>query len=135
MIVALCCCQVSLLRADESAQRFADVVRPLMSKYCAACHAAGKESEAGFDAGQFVDLASVRNNLRAWKLIYDQLDTFAMPPRNSDQPTLAERRQLLTWIDAEFARPSLGDRHDVGRPVLRRLTRLEYNNTVRDLFG
>ncbi len=30
--------------------------------------------------------------------------------------------------------PRLGAR-DPGRPVLRRLTRLEYNNTIRDLFG
>jgi mono/diheme cytochrome c family protein len=123
------------LCADDASQAFAKSVRPLVAKYCGDCHAAGADSEAGFDVARFTDLASVRNDLPAWKLIYDQLDTYAMPPRNAEHPTPEERRRLLAWIDAAFSRPSLGDRHDVGRPVLRRLTRLEYNNTVRDLFA
>ena len=58
------------------------------------------------------------------------------PPKRDSQPTAAERAKLLAWIAGIAARPDpqLGAR-DPGRAVLRRLTRLEYNNTVRDLFG
>ena len=56
-------------------------------------------------------------------------------PVDGEQPTLRERRQLATGIRQWLSRPTLGDRRDPGRPVLRRLTRLEYNNTVRDLLG
>jgi hypothetical protein len=43
---------------------------------------------------------------------------------------------LADWIMtvAKVPDPVLGTQ-DPGKPVLRRLTRLEYNNTVRDLFG
>jgi hypothetical protein len=42
----------------------------------------------------------------------------------------------MTWIMDIAARPDPAlDAVDPGKPVLRRLTRLEYNNAVRDLFG
>jgi hypothetical protein len=58
------------------------------------------------------------------------------PPKRDAQPTAADRAKLLAWIADIAARPDpqLGAR-DPGHAVLRRLTRLEYNNTVRDLFG
>ena len=53
-----------------------------------------------------------------------------MPPADADQPSADERRALVTGI-----REWLKAAQRPGSPVLRRLTRLEYNNTVRDLLG
>jgi hypothetical protein len=57
------------------------------------------------------------------------------PPKDKSQPTEAQRLELMAWIMDIASRPDaeLGVA-DPGNPVLRRLTRLEYNNTVRDLF-
>lgn len=57
------------------------------------------------------------------------------PPRKKSQPAPAERAQILAWIDELAAAPDPELKAaDPGKPVLRRLTRLEYNNSIRDLF-
>ena len=58
-----------------------------------------------------------------------------MPPDDEDkQPTLEEREKIMKWIDLiVFAVDP--DRPDPGRVTIRRLNRVEYNNTVRDLLG
>ncbi|MCA9048492.1 MAG: DUF1587 domain-containing protein, partial [Planctomycetaceae bacterium] len=50
--------------------------------------------------------------------------------------TQANRELLLGFVTELQAQPDpVLQAVDPGKPVLRRLTRLEYNNTVRDLFG
>jgi hypothetical protein len=72
-----------------------------------------------------------------WLSVYEKIESHQMPPpKQKSQPTGAERAELMAWIMDIAARTdaTLGVR-DPGNPVLRRLTRLEYNNTIRDLFG
>ena len=72
-----------------------------------------------------------------WGSVLEKIETHQMPPPKG-KATLSneDRQQLHSWINELVARPDaiLGVR-DPGRPSLRRLTRLEYNNTVRDLLG
>jgi len=50
--------------------------------------------------------------------------------------THANRERLLSFVAELQAEPDpVLQAVDPGKPLLRRLTRLEYNNTVRDLFG
>ena len=65
-----------------------------------------------------------------WKTVRHEF----MPPAAADQPTDAERRAIARWVErsvfgADPARP------DPGRVTIRRLNRMEYQYTVRDLFG
>src|SRR5438477_10320478 len=57
-----------------------------------------------------------------------------MPPADNDRPTDQEKKLLAQWIKYT----ALGiDSHDPdpGRVTLRRLNRVEYRNTIRDLLG
>lgn len=122
--------------AQASADRiFAHQIRPLVERLCIDCHGDAEFGEAGLDLNRFADAGSVRADRALWKRVAEQIETHAMPPRDSDQPTTAERQQLLTWIREIFAEPGPTGHLEPGRPVIRRLTRLEYNNTLRDLFG
>jgi hypothetical protein len=57
-----------------------------------------------------------------------------MPPAGEERPTADERSRLFDWIkfDAFGVDPQLPD---PGRTTLRRLNRVEYRNTIRDLLG
>src|ERR1041385_425102 len=57
-----------------------------------------------------------------------------MPPAKKPQPTTEERQQLEKWIksDAFGINPA---NPDPGRVTVRRLNRVEYRNTIRDLMG
>jgi hypothetical protein len=77
------------------------------------------------------------NNRSAWRRVYEKIESRQMPPPKQDaQPSDEERTVILKWIEEIASRPDqkLGV-PDPGKPVLRRLTRLEYNNAIRDLFG
>src|SRR5262245_54333710 len=59
-----------------------------------------------------------------------------MPPMNKPQPNEAERKLVTGWIDAKLTKLSQsGGTRDPGRVTIRRLNRVEYNNTIRDLVG
>ena len=57
-----------------------------------------------------------------------------MPPAGKPRPTAQERRALEDWIKYEAF--GIDPRNpDPGRVTVRRLNRVEYRNTVRDLMG
>lgn len=113
----------------------AEDFRNFIETHCAECHD-GADAEGGIDLMRFTDETAVMNARGVWRLIYEKLESRQMPPpKRESQPDDAQRAAMLGWIEAIAARPDpvLGER-DPGKPVLRRLTRLEYNNAVRDLF-
>jgi hypothetical protein len=115
---------------------FAREIRPVLAKYCFDCHN-DDIRKSGLDLERFTDLAGVRRNRAVWGGVLEKVESRQMPPpKEENPPTAAERQKLIDWLGqvAALPDPELGVR-DPGRPVLRRLTRLEYNNTVRDLFG
>jgi hypothetical protein len=113
---------------------YANAVRPLIQKYCLACHSA-KAKKGGLDLERFTSLEQVRGDLKPWQQVIEHLEAGEMPPRRKPQPTAEERTRLLDWargtLDAE-ARVRAGD---PGYVPLRRLSNAEYDCTVRDLTG
>ena len=86
---------------EVDAASFHDEIVPLFTKYCVDCH--GSDSpEAGLSLHnvqpEFIDGAS----LEAWRLIDAQIRFGDMPPKDSDQPTTAERDAILTWLRGEL---------------------------------
>ena len=70
-----------------------------------------------------------------WEKVVRKLHTGIMPPANMPQPSEADRRALLTWLEtaldaASAARPNPGRTE-----TLRRLNRTEYQNAIRDLLA
>lgn len=130
------------LFASSAAASVADPVtfqthaRPLLEAYCLDCHDGEVGKPKGdFDLARFSTEADARGSLETWQKVYRALDFEEMPPPDEKQPARAEVQQLLAWLEVATRPEELGDARDPGRPVLRRLNRLEYNNTVRDLLG
>ena len=108
----------------------------LIRTYCIDCHGAPDESPEGdFSLSADFALASLLETGPTLKKALDAVEGFEMPPADGEQPTADERGELAAGIRRWLSKPTIGDRRDPGHPVLRRLTRLEYNNTIRDLLG
>ncbi|MES2709653.1 MAG: DUF1592 domain-containing protein [Verrucomicrobiota bacterium] len=109
-------------------------VLPLMQKYCWDCHGDGADKgEVNFD--KYTSEASVLADRKMWAGVMFHVDQWTMPPaKRSDQPTVRERELLTKYID-HLLNPVDPDRPDPGRVTIRRLNRVEYNNTVRDILG
>jgi hypothetical protein len=126
------CCLKSVV-AEES--DFASV-STIITQVCLDCHNATTQ-EGAVDLERFRSLADVDQNRSLWKTVFDVVESRQMPLAKSGYTlTDGERDQLLGFIRRVLATPTktLGC-VDPGKPILRRLTRLEYNNTVRDLMG
>jgi hypothetical protein len=108
-------------------------IRPLLAKYCFGCHGAAKP-KADLNLEAFRDEASALKSRRTWKKVYDILHADEMPPKDKPQPTPAERERITDWVEGLLSRPIAGGKKDPGPVVIRRLNRIEYNNTCFDLF-
>jgi hypothetical protein len=113
---------------------FAGGVRPLVQKYCLACHST-KSKKGDFDLERFATIDDIRKDVKPWQAVMEMLEAGEMPPKGKPQPSAVERKQIIAWtrgfLDAE-ARARSGD---PGRVPLRRLSHAEYDATIRDLTG
>ena len=121
-------------QAQRSAAWFTKQVSPLLRTYCYQCHGPDEqESELRIDT---LDPDLVRGQDGGkWQEVLDALNRGDMPPEDARQPTTAERESLVTSISTEMKRAADLSRSTGGHVTLRRLTRYEYNNTMRDLLG
>ena len=126
-------CVSTLAVASAKADEFSTKVLPFLESHCLDCHDGDEgKPKGGFDLFPFASTADARANPKTFLRIRDALHFREMPPENKKQPAAAEREMVLDWIQAEI----VGNlRRNAGPPMRRRLTRLEYNNTVRDLLG
>jgi Protein of unknown function (DUF1592)/Protein of unknown function (DUF1588)/Protein of unknown function (DUF1585)/Protein of unknown function (DUF1595)/Protein of unknown function (DUF1587)/Planctomycete cytochrome C len=110
--------------------------RAILSTYCLECH--DSEAKKGdLDLSPFSDETAVMKDRAIWRSVFEKIESHQMPPpKQKEQPTTAQRQELMAWIMDIAMRPDLAiGAVDPGKPALRRLTRLEYNNAIRDLFG
>ncbi len=109
-------------------------IAPLLARYCLGCHdTARAKGDVVLDT--FADDDAVRTALPLWEKVAQNLRSGDMPPAGRKQPTAAERELLFAWLDGIFQSPGGSYAKRPGRVTLRRLNRVEYNNTVRDLLG
>ncbi len=117
-------------RPEESV--FSSRVTPLFQRYCLGCHA-GKKPKGDLSLDTLA--ADFDKNGTAWQAILERLTDASMPPRGKPQPAGAEVRVVTDWIASGLKAHQVGRAATQGRALLRRLNRVEYNNTIQDLLG
>lgn len=114
---------------------FSGQIRPLLDQYCAKCHGPLK-IRGGVNFGPFTNGISIYHDLKLWEKVEAKLRENEMPPEGKPQPTGEERAKLVQWIDRALKDLEEGRiPHDPGRVLIHRLSRAEYNCTIRDLLG
>ena len=112
---------------------FNEKVLPLLEEYCYDCHGDGAK-KGDFAMDELIALGNVSKHSEKWDRIWKNIYNRNMPPANVPQPLDSEISTILSWIeDASFGHNP--NYYDPGNVVLRRLNRIEYENTVQDLFG
>ena len=106
-----------------------------LTNYCYDCH-----SQEGAEGGIEVDFLEVGEQLDEERIdtvekIIRVLKEQEMPPADSDQPDATERVATLEWIQKRLDNFDCGSVSGPGRVTMRRLNRIEYDNTIRDLTG
>jgi len=123
----------SVLAAAGGPPEFHRDIEPVLQDFCYDCHGGGeKKGGVAFD-----ELNSTNGFAEArdvwWKALKN-LRAGLMPPNQKPQPSPDQKELIARWIKATvFA----GDPQNPnpGRVTIRRLNRVEYRNTIRDLLG
>jgi hypothetical protein len=120
----------SVAAADDAA--VAPSVTAFFQTYCIDCHGPTKpKGDFRVDALKIAVNAADAEN---WQLVLDNLQLGEMPPKDAKQPKQAEVEKVTTWIQNELSRAAAELKGTGGEVVLRRLNRVEYHNTIADLF-
>ncbi|MYA99173.1 DUF1587 domain-containing protein, partial [Candidatus Poribacteria bacterium] len=120
---------------EEIPSGFAQEGLPFLKKYCFSCHA-GDEPAAELALNAFSDDLSLIENRDVWDRVLDMVTTGYMPPSESEHhPTMEASDAFVAHIEAIFEHADRTAKPDPGRITVRRLNKVEYKNTVRDLLG
>ena len=119
---------------EERDRTFREKVQPLLAKYCAECHT-GDAAEGGLSFDKFKQARQILVGRDTWLGVLAKLQVKAMPPEDAEQPTAAERKFLIEWIDSAVNDIDCVRDAEPGHVTMRRLNRQEYHNTIRDLVG
>jgi mono/diheme cytochrome c family protein len=115
----------------EAEARYRDAIEPLLVENCYGCHGDGaKKGGMALDAPE----DALLHDRVLWWNVLKNVRAGLMPPAGKPRPSPDEARLLADWIKREVFGLDPDD-PDPGRVTIRRLNRVEYRNTIRDLMG
>ncbi|NBV21975.1 MAG: DUF1587 domain-containing protein, partial [Proteobacteria bacterium] len=106
---------------------------PFFSAHCTECH--DKDVRKGN-----LDLTALKpdftdaENFTRWVKVHDRIAAGEMPPKKSARPPAQETAAVVKSLRESLLQAEQAKLAGTGRTGLRRLTRAEYENTIRDLF-
>ncbi len=114
---------------------FEQTVLPILKSHCIGCHGP-QEQNADVRLDRLSrDLVKDRSGSDTWHDALNALHRGEMPPEDAEPLTVQQRKTLVEWITDQLKRADEAKNSSGGQVVLRRLNRVEYQNTMRDLIG
>ncbi|AIE86937.1 DUF1592 domain-containing protein [Fimbriimonas ginsengisoli] len=123
--------QQAKAKPQKGVPTFARDVRPVIKQFCIRCHS-GPSASGGIALDKVATEAAARANSQIWDKVAVNVGSGHMPPAGAPAPSKAQRQALVNWSQALLASCELAN---PGRVTMRRLNRMEYDNTIRDLTG
>jgi len=110
-----------------------DITRTFFAEHCLRCHGPAK-AQGSLRLDQLDSDLSNPATLERWLQITARLQSGEMPPQDEPRPQPEKLSALLELLTTQLDSASANQRR-TGRVVLRRLNRVEYENTLNDLFN
>ncbi|MBL9133989.1 MAG: DUF1592 domain-containing protein [Verrucomicrobiaceae bacterium] len=101
-----------------------------LDAHCVKCHS-GEKPKGKWRVDELTEDFADKQNRERWEKVLEQLESGEMPPESKPRPPEKDAKALTSWISAQISAVTAKE----GRVVLRRLNRVEYENTVNDLLG
>src|SRR5688572_26706251 len=113
----------------QAAPEFRKDIQPILSEFCFDCHG------DGMNKGKVaLDAPDILGKPELWFAVLKNVRAGLMPPEKKPRPSAEQVRMLEMWIK-HTALGIAPANPDPGRVTIRRLNRVEYRNTIRDLMG
>jgi Protein of unknown function (DUF1592)/Protein of unknown function (DUF1588)/Protein of unknown function (DUF1587)/Protein of unknown function (DUF1585)/Protein of unknown function (DUF1595)/Planctomycete cytochrome C len=109
-------------------------IRPFIQNHCVDCHDADS-ARAGFRIDLLSADFTAGNNASLWKEVMDKINGGEMPPKKKPRPDAKEAFRVTSWVAQQLNETTKIAQGAGGRVPMRRMNRVEYANTVRDIFS
>ena len=119
---------------EASPDFFARSVQPFLEKHCLDCHS-GADAEGGIELDAYDSPSSVTTDRTTWQRVLRMVRGREMPPEDMPQPEPDQVEAITRWIHDTLNSVDCSKPVNPGRVTVRRLNRVEYGNTIRDLVG
>ncbi|MDB4614434.1 DUF1592 domain-containing protein [bacterium] len=113
---------------------FTKTIVPFLDAHCTGCHG-GDEPEGGLGLDAYKTTSNIQTDYERWETIRRVVFESQMPPVEEEQPETDQRAAFIAAVEVEMATFDCEKSKRPGHVTLRRLNRVEYNNTIRDLVG
>ena len=117
---------------------FDKVVQPFFANNCYSCHNEEKHT-ARLNLELFDSAASLTKDRTMMTLILNKLKSGQMPPPEQPRPRPEDIAAVTSWLARQLGASGVqsapAEQSSASRVTVRRLNRVEYDNTVRDLLG
>lgn len=130
-----CAAQINSRSLGQSDIDFNRDVLPILQSHCIRCH--GPEvQEANVRLDNLpINLSDNRSATESWHEVLNVLQANEMPPPDEKQLASEQLTIATSWLSHAIQTALAERRKTDGRIVLRRLNRVEYQNTMEDLLG
>ena len=129
---AMTCLGLWMLQAP--AAELPQTTRAFIESHCMDCHDA-TTARAGFRIDQLTADFTAGNTAGQWKEVMDKINSGEMPPKKKPRPDAKEAFAVASWVAQKLDETTKAAQGAGGRVPMRRMNRVEYANTVRDLFS
>lgn len=131
----LCCTSLLILIASTARTQVPDfaTAHRFLETHCLECHDADMQ-KGKFRVDELTDRLDSASDFKDWSRIVARVEAGEMPPPKRDRPPPADAASMLAWSKAALATEARA-RQAGERTRMRRLNRLEYENTVHDMLG
>lgn len=124
---------VALLALQAGAGTVREAAEPLIAASCIDCHDASTKTRLNFS--ELGHNLTDHETFKTWERIYDRVESGEMPPASEPRPDASVKASTLNVLRDQLTAESQRRQREVGRVSTRRLTRLEYEHTLHDLFA
>jgi len=117
----------------QQPQAAASPQRALINQYCVGCHNAKLKT-----GGLVLDTVNVENTSQSpdvWEKVLHKVRARYMPPAGLPRPDEKAYDSLISYLETSLDQASAAKPNPGRTATLRRLTRTEYHNAIRDLLG
>jgi hypothetical protein len=105
-----------------------------LENYCADCHDADTK-KGDLDLTALAANPDQTATFDEWAKVYRRVTRGEMPPKKKTQPKPEEAQAFTADLGQQLRTFDTARQAERGRTILRRLNRVEYENTVQDLLG
>jgi uncharacterized membrane protein len=84
-------------KSKPKKSEFDTKVAPVIQKFCVSCHSGDYPADGKLIKSPVTE-ADAKKNTKLWKHMAREMEQKKMPPKDSAQPTEAQRKAVLAWI-------------------------------------